>query len=65
MVEVTDSSSVSTTEKASQKCEVFFVFATSPLAKAKKARGQDARAGDKKGSGVTRAIFVDGALVPE
>ena len=64
MVEVTDSSSVSTTEKASQKCEVFFVFATSPLAKAKKARGQDAQA-IKKGSGVTRAIFVDGAPVPE
>ena len=64
MVEVTDSSSVSTTEKASQKCEVFFVFATSPLAKAKKARGQDAQA-IKKARGVTRAIFVDGAPVPE
>ena len=55
MVEVTDSSSVSTTEKASQKCEAFFVFATSPLAKAKKARGQDAQA-IKKARGLPEHI---------
>lgn len=49
MVEVTDSSSVSTTEKASQKCEAFFCFYITTTRKAKKARGQDAQAIKKLG----------------
>ena len=56
MVEVTDSSSVSTTEKSLAEMRgSFFVFATSPLAKAKKARGQDAQA-IKKARGLPEHI---------
>ena len=61
MVEVTDSSSVSTTEKASQKCEAFFLLLHHYNAKSEKKRDFQ----KQKGSGVTRAIFVDGAPVPE